>query len=243
MIERHPRLNIENLKIIQNRIILGSFPIWSLTQVNDEQVEQIEINSISNKRKGEFPFFYGSSTNKLWTWYKEYLDSDIILTDIESIKKSLGRNEIGITDVILSCKRKNKSALDKNLSQRVYNHDFMTYPKHGEILKILCTSKGVMNEMLLCKSFFKRHPRIKIDDSMSKLFQNEFIEKIEGEITFVQKSIFTELKVEGGGIIQCLATPSPGSPFRKLVNFGYIDSDLDLYLRRYLLEAFNWFNL
>lgn len=238
MIEQHPRLDLENLKIKENKIILGSFPTWSLTQAN---VEQIETNPTSNKKKSEFPFFYGSSTNKLWEWYKEYVDSDVILMDIESIKNSLRRNEIGITDAILSCKRKNKSALDKDLSQRVYNHDFITYPKHGETLKILCTSKGVMNEMLLCKLFFKCHPHIKIDDSMSKLFQSEFIKKIGGEITLLQKSTFTELKVEGGGIIQCLAIPSPGSPFRKLVNFGFDDIDQDSYLNKYLLETFNWF--
>lgn len=243
MIEQHPRLNKKKLQIEQNKIILGSFPVWSLTQT--QNTEGFEINSkyLLNKKKGEFPFFYGSSTNRFWAWYKQYVDSDIILMDLKSIKNSLIKNKIGITDVILSCKRKNKSALDKDLSQRVYNHDFIKYPKYGETLKILCTSKGVMNEMLLSKGFFKRHPQIKINDLTSRLFQNAFMEEIGGDITFLQKSIFIELEVDGGGIIQCLATPSPGSPFRKLVHFGHTYNDADSYLNKYLFETFKWFNL
>lgn len=238
MIEQHPRLDRRDLKIKQNKIILGSFPIWSLTQIN---VRKTGINSEINIRKGEFPFFYGSSTNKFWTWYKEYLDIDITTTDLNSLKNSLDRHEIGITDVILSCKRKNQSALDKDLTQREYNHEFITYPKHGETLKILCTSKGVMNEMLLSKAFFKIHKKIKINNSASLSFQNQFIEKIGGDINLLRNVVFLELSVEGGGVIECLATPSPGSPFRKLTNFGFIDGDLNSYLNKYLQEAFKWF--
>jgi hypothetical protein len=242
LIEQHPRLSIKNLKIEQNKIILGSFPVWSLTQ--NESTLRIGISSkdILNKTKGEFPFFYGSSTNRFWSWYKQFVDPDITLMDVKCIKNSLIKNKIGITDVILSCKRKNQSALDKDLSQRVYNHDFISYPKYGETLKILCTSKGVMNEMLLCKSFFKLHHKIKIDESKSKLFERKFIEKIGGDINMLQKSIFIELTVEGGGIIQCIAIPSPGSPFRKLVNFGYTANVPNSYLNKYLFEVFKWFN-
>lgn len=241
MIELHPRLDIRNLKIKQNKIILGSFPIWSLTQREDTQSLKHDLKRILNKKKEEFPFFYGSSTNKFWIWYKEYIDDEIVLGNIESIKNSIERNEIGLTDVILSCKRKNQSALDKDLSQRVYNHDFILYPKEGQILKILCTSKGVLNEMLLNNAFFKLHKKIKINVHSSIFFQNELIEKIGGNINCIQNSIFIELLVEDGGIIQCLATPSPGSPFRKLVNFGFTAGDLDSYLSKYLHEAFNWF--
>lgn len=239
MIEHHPRLDVANLKIEQNKIILGSFPIWSLTQSESNAGLELNPKKMLNKKKGEFPFFYGSSTNKFWTWYKQYVDSDIVLMDLESLKRSLLKNKIGITDIILSCKRRNQSALDKDLSQRVYNHDFITYPKAGEILKILCTSKGVMNEMLLSKNFFKLNQQIKIDDSASKLFENDFIKKIGGDITLQRKPIFIELQVDGGGIIQCLAIPSPGSPFRKLINFGF--DGFDGYLHRYLFEAFKWF--
>lgn len=241
MIEIHPRLDINNLKITQSKIILGSFPIWSLTQIDSGIKSETNSESIIIKREGEFPFFYGSSTNKFWEWYKKYVDIGIVTNDLNIIKNSLDRNEIGITDVILSCKRKNKSALDKHLSERIYNHEFITYPKLGETLKILCTSKGVMNEMFLHKIFFKIHQNISINEKASLEFQNEFIAKIGGDINSIQKTVFVELQVHGKGIIQCIAIPSPGSPFRKLTNFGHRDGELNSYLDKYLKRAFNWF--
>lgn len=241
--EHHPRLDRQNLKINHAKIILGSFPIWSLTKHTDEAGNLIDTAFGAEGNTGEFPFFYGSSSNLLWKWYREYLDPEIVLLDVESIQHSLTKNKIGITDVILSCKRKGKSALDKDLFQRVYNYHFFNYPKVGEVLKILCTSKGVMNEMLLSKTFFMQHERVSLNPETSLSFQNEFIEKINGYHGVIKKPIFIELNVNGGGIIQCLSTPSPGSPYRRLIDFGYIDNiDLNQYLNKYLSEVFAWLN-
>jgi len=147
--EYHPWVSIDTPRITQPKIILGSFPIWSLTRHELDPNEQSHFVSIRIKKTGEFPFFYGSAVNRFWLWYQTYLDVHIELLNKDSILSSLQANQIGITDAILSCTRKEKSALDKDLSKRLYNHRFFTYPQTGEVKKILCTSKGVMNEMLL----------------------------------------------------------------------------------------------
>jgi hypothetical protein len=240
-LEYHPRLDIQNLKLDHSRIILGSFPIWSLTKHSDDKGELIDVDIDS--AEGEFPYFYGSSSNLLWKWYRDYIDSGIELQNVDSIERSLIKNKIGITDMILSCKRKGKSALDKDLSQRVYNHHFFNYPKTGETLKILCTSKGVMNDMFLNKSFFLQHERVTHNSGASLAFQRAFFREINGTYDLLKKPIFTELNIKDGGIIQCLSTPSPGSPYRRLVDFGYNGNvDLNQYLNNYLTEVFEWLN-
>lgn len=238
--EYHPRLNRENLKIHEHRIILGSFPIWSLVQSTNNLRKGNDLEKNMKIKKGEFPFFYGSSTNQFWIWYKQFVDEKIVLLDVESIKNSLNKNNIGITDIILRCKRKGISALDKDLSKREYNFDFLLYPKVGEITKILCTSKGVMNEMLLCKRFFKLHENIKIDYPKSIEVQKKIIQKLGGFEDQLRKPIYVELKVNNGGSIQCLSIPSPGSPFRRLIDFGINEADINRYLSEYLQYAFTW---
>jgi len=236
--EYHPRLDLNSLRLNQQRIILGSFPIWSLS-ANLQAHHNNDNNAVAQDavKKKEFPYFYGSSKNKFWSWYKTYFDVDVLPSNVESIKNSLQSNHIGITDVILSCKRKGKSSLDKDLYQRTYNLNFFLYPKLNETLKILCTSKGVMNEMLLCNEFFTIHTKLKLNQINSEIHQKRFIEKTNGDPSLIRKPIFIELNVESGGKIQCLSIPSPGSPYRKLNDFGIFEvSNLDTYL----IEAFNW---
>jgi predicted ATP-binding protein involved in virulence len=147
--EHHPRLNQSDLIIRKPKIILGSFPPWSLTEPDFEKFETLTQKEFERINNRDFPFFYGSYVNRFWNWYQKFIDEAISKEDIDSIQKSLKEKSIGITDVIISCTRKDRSALDKHLTNRTYNHQFFKYPKKGETIKILCTSKGVMNEMLL----------------------------------------------------------------------------------------------
>jgi len=238
--EYHPWVSIDTPRITQPKIILGSFPIWSLTRHELDPNEQSHFVSIRIKKTGEFPFFYGSAVNRFWLWYQTYLDVHIELLNKDSILSSLQANQIGITDAILSCTRKEKSALDKDLSKRLYNHRFFTYPQTGEVKKILCTSKGVMNEMLLHNDFFQHHNRLQLDAAASYQFQDQFVKNILGDPQLITKPIFTQLAVENGGIIQCLALPSPGSPYRRLIDFGLHKADSHTYLENYLRNAFSW---
>lgn len=238
--EFHPWINIETPATQQPRIILGSFPIWSLTKHEMDVDDQPHFVSSRIKKTGEFPFFYGSTVNRFWSWYRTYLDGKIELLNKESILFSLRKNQIAITDSILSCDRKEKSALDKDLSNRVYNHKFFSYPPYGEVTKILCTSKGVMNEMLLHKTFFQHHDRLKLNEPASNQFQDQFIKNIMGDPQLITKPIFRQLAVKDCGVIQCLALPSPGSPYRRLIDFGLHEAEAHKYLDNYLKNAFAW---
>lgn len=239
--EHHPRTKISKPVIDNQRIILGSFPTWSLTDPDPEKNENLSQKEEARKKNGDVQFYYGSSINRFWNWYKKYIDSSAVKGNLDTIQNSLLKNDIGITDVIISCSRKNKSALDKHLTKRTYNHQFFNYPKKGETLKILCTSKGVLNEMLLNSKFFKLHDSLIINLEESEINQKKITNTLNGNSNLVRNPFYRILEMESGGTIECMCTPSPGSPYRRLVDFGCTTEDADTFLDEYLSFVFNWF--
>ncbi len=239
MTEFNPRISISDPVLQQSKIIVGSFPTWSLS--NSKKTKINKEKDSARIKNNEMPFFFGSSSNKFWDWYNIYFDGGIIKNDINSIQASLKIKAIGITDLIISCNRKDKSALDKHLTKRIYNHNFFTYPKEGEKLKILCTSKGLMNDILLNGMFFKLHPQLKIDLKESNILQERMIEKINGNSELIKNPFCRSLHNDFGGIIECISIPSPGSPYRRLIDFGCESKDLNSFLDNYLKVVFNWF--
>lgn len=240
--EYHPRINEKQDPLGTNKIILGSFPVWTLTSPDIEKNETFEDKERQRVLNKDYSYFYGSASNQFWDWYKRYIDDRVDRTNIFGIQKSLIKNGIGITDMIFSCSRKNKSALDKNLTSRKYNQSFFIYPHPNETLKIFCTSKGVLNEMLLNNSFFKIHTEVWLDEDLSMVAQSAFLEKLSVSQQKQIKPFFKILRTANGGKIECIATPSPGSPYRKLAEFGYVSGDNKLFLDTYLSLAFAWFN-
>jgi len=239
--ELHPRLSTTGLLLQEKKIILGSFPVWSLT-ISDNNCKTIELEKQAERvKRGDIEFFYGSSSNKFWEWYKLFLDEKVLINDVKSINTSLVSNQFGITDLIISCNRKGKSALDKHLYDRTYNYEFFRYPLENEIVKILCTSKGLMNDMLLKKSFFKIHTNLSFDLKSSHDFQSMFLSKIPSSNRSIKKPFFVRLMCSSGGHIECLAIPSPGSPFRRLVDFGLDNQKGEDFLHNFLDLAFQWF--
>lgn len=79
--EHHPRLDKSNLLLPEQRIILGSFPVWSLTPAEDDFIR--EEKRVERIRKGDFDFFYGSSRNKFWYWYQNFVDEKITVNDVD----------------------------------------------------------------------------------------------------------------------------------------------------------------
>lgn len=239
--ESHPRINITNSQLSEGKIILGSFPTWALTPPDKDKKETTEEKELQRIKNNDLNYFYGSSNNHFWNWYSEFVDTTISKENVESIQKSLIQNKIGITDVIFQCTRKNRSSLDKHLTDRIYNHSFFRYPEKEERIKILCTSKGVMNDMLLNKHFYKEHSNLKPDEIKSNIFQTEVLLRIQGNSDSIKNPFYKTIKCESGGIIECFAIPSPGSPFRRLGDFGMGNQDLKKYLFAYLEEVFIWF--
>lgn len=239
--ESHPRITQEDSKLSELKIILGSFPTWTLTPPDPVQKETLEEKEYHRNKNKDVSFFYGSSGNMFWIWYKNFVDPKVSKADIKSIQNSLKKNKIGLTDVILQCNRKNRSSFDTDLTNRLYNHAFFNYPNKSKRIKILCTSKGVMNEMLLSKTFFSKHERLKININKSISHQSKIISKIGGDPNKIRKPFYHFIDCEKGGFIECLAIPSPGSPYRGLNAFGLNNPDSDQYLNDYLKEAFLWF--
>jgi hypothetical protein len=237
--EYHPRIDVTRFPLHDSKIILGSFPTWPLT--NSDEDDKYEKELVKSKN-GDFDFFYGSSSNQFWTWYQRYTDDSIVVNQFASIIPSLRRKNVGITDVIIRCKRKNRSPLDKCLSNRVYNHSFFRRPSKGETIRILCTSKGVMNEMLLNRLFFNKNPDLRLNNLESDKIQKEILRKLVGDYRLVNRPFYQIVETHSGGKIECFALPSPGSPYRRLVDFGKCDKLNDDYLNRYLQQAFDWFN-
>lgn len=231
-----------NNHLSQNRIILGSFPTWSLTTTDTEKEESEKEKQIIRAKNGDLPYYYGSASNKFWSWYSIFFDNSVQPNDLLAIQKSLKSNKIGITNIIISAKRKDRSSFDYDLSKRVYNYRFFDYPKEGNILKVLCTSKTVLNEMLLSHKFFSTHTRLSICENATNLlketlFSSEFI-----DLERLNQPLCHSINVEEGGKIECVSIPSPGSPFRGLNHFGKLkEMQSKEFIRKYLTNVFSWF--
>lgn len=237
--EYHPRVNALDFPFKSTKIILGSFPTWSLANSVNEDNHARRLHMIKNS---EIEYFYGSVKNKFWFWYSRYVDFNVVINP-QSLSESLNKHKIAITDMIISCKRKNKSSLDKHLTNRVYNYSFLETPTTQNRIKIICTSKAVLNEMLLSRGLFEQHTTLAIDEEASITQECNFLEQISGVRSFVNPILQVLRCSNSGSSISCLALPSPGSPFRKLNEFGKPkrnDSNQQ-YLDNYLKTAFAWF--
>jgi len=229
--EFHPRIDIRNPQLAAPRIILGSFPTYPYTLKSEDDTAAKEQQDLS--------FFYGSERNRFWHWYRDFVDAESEKSSVESLRRSLLQHNIGITDAIYSCIRKGHSASDNHLTQRIYNHTFFRKPPAGETVKVLCTSKGVMNDMLLTDRFFRLHPDLRINLAASKKREAEILAALKGEL--LHKPVFRIIDVKNGGQIECAALPSPGSPFRSLKTFGFKTGNAGDYLNGYLELVFKWF--
>lgn len=128
MIENHPfdPFVPESSEVL----ILGSFPGKESTQV-----------------KREDDWFYGANRNQFWKILALVYGQSF---ENKSQKQLLFRKaKIAITDIILSCERKNNSNSDINLSEKEYNKkEIYRILNENPIRKILFTSQWVQNEFL-----------------------------------------------------------------------------------------------
>lgn len=230
-----------NKKLDQSKIILSSFPTWSITAPDFQKQETWEEKLAARTKNKDLDFFFGSFNNKFWNWYKNHVDSSVDKQDIPGIQYSLERHQIGITDIILECQRLNKSSLDANLKKRRYNDSFFNKPAVDQTVKILCTSKGLLNQMLLRPFFFKKNKGFQTNTELSEKFESCFLKSVNGEKEFIKKPFYRFIECEERGTIECLAIPSPGSPYRDLKHFGFKGDDSNLFLKNYLTESFKWF--
>lgn len=234
MKETHPFLDLGNIPNA-TKLILGSFPVYSITMPDSEDKQRIR------KSDGTVPFFYGSCKSSFWALYHLYIDNDLqIPITSEEALKSLLKNEISISDMILECERKGRSSLDSDLSKLVYNTEMMNEFLNSGVTKILCTSKGVM-EMFHDRVVIKSKTII-YQESESKKWQTQIISNLTGDESQIKKLICKQYLFKGK-TIRLISIPSPGSPQRQLKQFGFTGDDWRTYADKYFEFSFKWLKI
>ncbi|MGC6433544.1 MAG: hypothetical protein ACON4M_05060 [Crocinitomicaceae bacterium] len=234
-IETHPYLEQGQING-STKLFLGSFPVYECTNP-DNQIKQQ-----NRQNEGTVRFFYGSVDSGLWGLYRDNIDTQIVLPiNPDIIIQSLAQNKIAVSDTIYSCQRHEFSSSDNELIRKNYNRKGIQKLIKNGVRKIICTSKGVMKDLEKQIISSRKDPIGKLDKLASYAFQDSFISEIGGNIDQIKTPISKVFLVEDYQIT-ALAIPSPGSPQRKLADFGFNDIDWRNYADNYFTNAFNWLN-
>lgn len=233
-IETHPFLELGRIPNA-TKLILGSFPVYECTDPDNLVKQQTRNN------EGTIRFFYGSVDSSFWTLYKTYVGNQLdIPFNSDNILTSLRENKISISDNIISCQRHDMSSEDSKLKGKNWNRQGLLEILGTTVIKILCTSKGVLSDLeskIVCPAF---NGIGLLNVPMSTDFQSRFIEQIEGNPDLVMNPIARAYNINNRNVL-ALAIPSPGSPQRRLKNFGFNGQNWRQYLETYYSEAFDWF--
>jgi hypothetical protein len=216
------------------KLILGSFPVYECTDQDNSRKQQ------SRQHEGTVRFFYGSVDSEFWRLYRKYIDNLIALPPNPNlILQSLAQRNIAISDTITSCERHDYSSLDNKLIYRTYNRQGIQTLIYNGVRKILCTSKGVLNDLEHQIIGYGNKPFGQVDNIFSIEFQNEFIATIGGDHSQIKNIISKVFLIDDFQVV-ALAIPSPGSPQRQLATFGFNDLDWRKYADDYFFQAFKW---
>ncbi|MBZ5857570.1 uracil-DNA glycosylase family protein [Flavihumibacter profundi] len=230
-LELHPFLD-SGESITGHRMIVGTFPVYSITLPETNHKQALV------KSRGDMPFFYGSRSNNWWDWYKEYIDSGVETRMAESLLSSLKRNGIAISDVISSCKRIDESFMDNRLRDITWNTNLSKRIERG-IERILCTGKSDQGAMGWLRKRILMPNGFSFEYDRSKELHNQILQEIPGSNRNI--NLIANVLVKNGKSVEIIALPSPGSPERRVNDFGRVEHLTTEYLRKYLSVSFNWF--
>ncbi len=234
-IENHPYLQQGQIDKA-TKLILGSFPVYECTDPDTYLKQQ------NRKREGTIRFFYGSIDSGLWGLYHNHIDNAIVLPpDPTVILESITQRQIAIADTIVSCERHNYSSEDSKLIKRSYNRQGIQTLIENGVTKIICTSKGVLNDLekqIIC---YSNNTLGQLDIEASANFQADFVRQLGGHNNQITNSIVKVFSVDNVQVT-ALAIPSPGSPQRQLAQFGFDGLDWRTYADNYFSNAFRWLN-
>ena len=232
-IENHPYLHQGEMNGAK-RLILGSFPVYECTDLDNDVKAQTRLT------EGTVRFFYGSVDSSLWRLYKDNIDNTILLPpQPNEILQSLNLNDIAISDTIVSCERHGISSEDTKLIRRVYNTLGVRALIHNGVRKILCTSKGVLSDLEKKIIVTSQNPIGRLCNESSYNFQSDFVRNIGGNPNQIN-NLISKVFIVGDSTVIALAIPSPGSPQRRLFDFGFEGIDSMLYANDYFTNAFSW---
>jgi hypoxanthine-DNA glycosylase len=131
--------------------------------------------SAENLQKDDVYFYYGSKDNSFWNLLGDIFKYDFLkINTIEAInqrKDFLKKHNIGITDLINSCKRNNDLATDDNLDDIEYKDILFLLQKYKNITTLIYTSEFVkkcMNKIVKTHHSFnypdKKRQTLKINE-------------------------------------------------------------------------------
>lgn len=232
-IETHPYLQQGQITGA-TKMILGSFPVYECTDQDNQLKQQ------NRQNEGTIRFFYGSIDSELWRLYRDNIDNTILLPPNPNfILPSLAQRQIALSDTIISCERHIFSSEDSKLIRRTYNRQGIETLIQNGVRKIICTSKGVLKDFerqIILKGNFGQ-----VDYLAGSTFQDNFIARIGGNNNQITSPIARVFLVDTFQVT-AIAIPSPGSPQRKLAQFGLNVQDWRNYANNYFSNAFNWLN-
>jgi hypothetical protein len=232
-LEQHPYIQIGEA-IPATRMIVGTFPIYSLTNPRTPRKHQLQ------QLRGDISFFYGSRANAFWGWYQQYIDATVNTQNAQSILASLQVREIAISDVIKECSRIDESFEDNNLREKDWNLPLGNVINRS-IDKIICTSKADSGAMGWLRDKVLIPAGFVVNQIETAQLHHQILNAIQGSNT--QVISIAQVLTRGQKKVSIVALPSPGSPERRLANFGYVNGvhTTTTYLQSYLNRTFNWF--
>ncbi|WP_066829605.1 hypothetical protein [Rufibacter ruber] len=231
--EFHPYL-LEGEIADSDKLILGSFPVYECTNPdNDKKIAKRDA-------VGSVRFFYGSAQSSFWQLYSSYVDNQLTLPpNPTDILASLREHRISISDNIVFCERKVYSSLDSDLVSKSWNSEGLGRLFNNGISKVLCTSKGVLSDLenkIICPAY---RGLGQVDPIQSAILQNVVLDNVGGNENLIVNPIARVFRI-GDRVVEALAIPSPGSPERKILDFGYGGVENSAYAENYFANAFNW---
>lgn len=231
--EEHPYLQ-QGCITDATRLILGSFPVYECTDPDNEIKQRNRLKECSIR------FFYGSVDSRFWQLYRCHVDGSITVPpNIELVLSSLRHKQIAISDTIISCERNEYSSADSDLINRRYNTEGVQRLLSNGVRKVLCTSKGVLADLEKRMILHGRPSFGVVDIDSSRGFQNDYLSSIGGAVDNIGNPVAKIFKVDDYEI-RALAIPSPGSPQRKLAQYGFVSGDRRAYIQAYYSQAFAW---
>ena len=154
-------------------LLVGTFPGKQYSQLSQEEV-WADLLAWSYAGKNQF-----------WRIMEKIYN--ISLPDRRAKQLLFSELEIGLTDLIVSCSRKDNTNLDSNLTNITWNKAaFETFFQEKNNLTVFCTGKGVAD--ILKKWFPEHHDKIVSLPSPSPIYASM---KLEEKISFY-KNVFPE---------------------------------------------------
>ncbi len=185
--------------------------------------------------------FYGSRHSKLWKLYHAHVDPTLLLPiNRDAAIASLSERGIAMSDTILSAERKERSASDNDLRNQVWNTNGLRRLLNLGVIKVLCTSKGVLQSLgrrIICT---EGNPIGEHQQAEALALQAQFIASIDGDAATIIEPIAAVYKLHNGTTVAAICIPSPGSAQRSVQHFGYAHGSKAEYASRYFERAFNW---